>query len=421
MRQGPLFRLTAIVTLACLTFSCMPTRIPPISSEGAAFRPANDERRLWEQAREEERKLRDQARIYQDPLLVDYLEEIVRGLNPPGMADNPEIGYRVTVIEEPTLNAFAYPHGSLFVHTGLLARMENEDQLATVLGHEMTHVENRHMLRYQRSVRNKQIGFAVAAIAAAVVLAREEGEALEKGNYSRAATVDLLGNLLVSLGLTLAILASMNGYGRDLEREADEGAFAKLTGAGYDLRESPRVYEILQDDHGEPGKFETFFFGSHPKLATRIESANGWLAEHPDLPPATRTRDTERFRQRLRPVIRDDAALNIEAGRLRLAEDELERVVAMMPEDPETHLLLGRLYLEKGEPDRAAASLREAIRLDPERPAPHRELGLLAYRQEDFKTACVQFRQYVELDPRAEDAPRIRDYLLELERDGHCD
>ena len=50
----------------------------------------------------------------------DYLERVVGRLNPEGMADNPEITYRVHVVDDPTLNAFAFPHGSLYVHTGLL-------------------------------------------------------------------------------------------------------------------------------------------------------------------------------------------------------------------------------------------------------------------------------------------------------------
>jgi lipoprotein NlpI len=102
-----------------------------------------------------------------------------------------------------------------------------------------------------------------------------------------------------------------------------------------------------------------------------------------------------------------------------------------MPEDPEVHLLIGLLELTKADNEkdtsvqremkaRAADAFREALRLDPERPAPHRELGLLAYDGGDFETACVQFRHYVELDRKAEDAGRLRDYVLELERDGFC-
>jgi hypothetical protein len=176
------------MTLIVFCASCVTTKLPPISSAGAEFQPLKDEIKLWERSRDEETKLRDNVDLYQDPLLEDYLEQIVGRLNPPGMADNPELAYTVTVLENPTLNAFAFPHGPLYVHTGLLARMESEDQLATVLGHEMTHVENRHMLRHRRSARNKQIGFGVGAVAAAVILAGEAGEAYDDGKYGKAAT-----------------------------------------------------------------------------------------------------------------------------------------------------------------------------------------------------------------------------------------
>jgi predicted Zn-dependent protease len=433
MRPVGWLRATAIVTLIVFCASCVTTRLPPISSAGADFRPLKDEVALWNRSRAEEAKLRDNIDLYQDPLLEDYLAQVAGRLNPRAMAANPEIDYTVTVIENPTLNAFAFPHGAIYVHTGLLARMENEDQLATVLGHEMTHVEYRHMLRQQRSARNKQIGFGVGAVAAAVILAGKAGEAYDEGKYGKAARLEVLGDLMIGLGLQLAFIAAVNGYGRDLEREADEGGFAKMAAAGYDIDEAPGIYEALLDDQGESGKMEVFFFGSHPQLASRIANANEWIAEHSDESSAPRTPrpDPGAFERRIRPVIRDDARLNLECGRLNLAASQLDRVRDLMPEDPEVHLLIGMLELKKADDEkdaalrremnaRAADAFREAIRLDPERPAPHRELGLLAYRDEDFETACVQFRQYVELDPKAADAGRTRDYLLELERDGAC-
>jgi predicted Zn-dependent protease len=355
---------------------------------------------------------------------------VVAKLNPPGMAANTALSYRVTVLEDPTLNAFAYPNGSIYVHTGLLARMDDEDELATVLGHEMTHVEGRHMLRYQRSVRNKQIGFAVASVAGAVIVAGAEGRAAERGDYAKAAQIRVLSDLLVGLGLELAIIAAVNGYGRDLEREADEGGFQKMRAAGYDVREAPKVYETLLEDYGDSGKTEAFFFGSHPRLAERVAAAKAAAAAEPGEPPAPLA-DRDEFARRIRPVVRDDARLNIEMGRLALAQDELDRVMRMMPGDPEAHYLVGRLGLRRAEAEKdpmrqkslraeAMASFREAIRLDPNRPGPHREVGLLAYEEGDFATACVSFRLYLETDPKADDAQRIRDYLLEMERDGRC-
>jgi len=226
--RHPFFRTVAGVTVAALLGSCATTHVPPISSMGASFQPERDEVRLWEQSRDEEAKLAKNVTLYHDPLLVDYLEQVMNRIEPPGMAANTAISYRVAVIEDPTLNAFAYPTGSVYVHTGLLARMENEDQLATVLGHEMTHVEDRHMLRYQRGVRNRQIGFGIAAIAGSVVIAGEQGRAASHGAYGKAARIGVLANLLLGLGLTLAIIASVNGYGRELEREADDGGSRKI-------------------------------------------------------------------------------------------------------------------------------------------------------------------------------------------------
>jgi len=432
MKKTAFFRVAVVVTLAAFVFSCATTHVPPISGAGAAFKPDKDEKALWQASRDEEQKLLSKAKLHDDPLLEDYLEGIVRRLNPPAMAENPEIGFRVRVIEDPTLNAFAYPHGTLYVHTGLLARMENEDQLATVLGHEMTHVEGRHMLRYQRSAQNKAIAFSVAAIAAAVIVAGKEGDAVRDGDYGRAARTRVLTDILVGLGLQLAFIAAINGYGRNLEREADEGGFQKMAAAGYDTNESPRVYQLLMEDHGDQGKTEAFFFGSHPRLAERITAAKEWNAAHKGSAPVKATgADNESFARRMRPVVREDARLNIDLGRLSIAEYELNRVLKLTPDDPAALLLMGRLRLKQADgekrDDARRARLDEAerefeatLKLNPEQAAAHRELGVLAFKRGDNAGACRHFDEYLRLAPRAEDAARIRDYQLELKKDGRC-
>ncbi|HEX7182185.1 MAG TPA: M48 family metalloprotease [Thermoanaerobaculia bacterium] len=432
MRRHPLFRAVTILTLLLFTSSCVTTQLPPISASGGSFQPLPDELQIWEEARAEEETLLDNVRLYEDPLLESYLEGIVTRLNPPGMANNPAIRYKVRVIEDPTLNAFAYPHGAIYVHTGLLARMENEDELATVLGHEMTHVENRHMLRHRRSAQNKAIGLSVAAVAASVVAAGVEADAYGAGDWAKAATIDVVSDLMIGLGLQLAFLAAVNGYGRGLEWEADEGGFAKVASAGYDLNQAPKVYEALLEDHGEPRKAEAFFFGSHPRLTERIENTKKYLAAHPAPSPTVERASTdESFARRIRPVVRDDARLNIAMSRFKIAEDQLQKAQAWMPEDPQTRYLRGRLRLAQAEAEKdseaqrrlrgeAADAFREAIELDDKRPDPHRDLGLLLYLQEDFARSCAELRRYVKLAPDAEDTPRIRDYILELQKDKHC-
>jgi len=436
MHRSPTVRRVALAALLLLAqglvTGCATTQLPPISASGSRFQPLPDEQNLWARSRAEEKKLLDEVTVYDDPLLVDYLERVVQRLNPPGMAANPAIHYRVTVIEDPTLNAFAYPHGAIYVHTGLLARMDSEDELATVFGHEMSHVEGRHMLRYQRAAQNRQIGWTVAAVTASVILAGEEADAYSKGDWGRGARIGVLSDLFIGLGFQLAVLASINGYGRDLELEADRGGFAKLAAAGYDPKAAPGVYEALLADHGEgPSAAEAFFFGSHPKLANRLESAKAWAATRPPADPAASGAEPDEFARRIRPVVRLDAGMNLDMGRLGIAEDEIERVLGWAPDDPEAHLLLGRLRLAQADAAQDDASrqileqdgadaLHEAVRLDPQRPEPHRELGLLAYRNAQYRDACREFRHYLDIAPDAEDAQTIRDYLLDLRKDGWC-
>jgi tetratricopeptide (TPR) repeat protein len=314
--------------------------------------------------------------------------------------------------------------------------MENEDELATVLGHEMTHVEGRHMLHYQRGVHNRQVGITVATIAAAVALAVAEGDALDSGDWGKASVLDAFGQIVVGLGLELAFTASVNGYGRDLESEADEGGFRKMTAAGYDLREAPKVYQVLLDDRGEPKRMEAFFFGSHPRLSERVADTKKYLAAHPvanvalRTPPAEPLEDAGAFARILRPVIRDDARLNLDLGRLKIAEGEIERARALSPEDPETHFLRGRLRLAQataaGPVSRrqlrrqAEDSFLQSIALDPRRAAPHRELGILLYERDQLADACLQLRRYAELAPEADDLDHVEDRIQDLERGGHC-
>jgi cytochrome c-type biogenesis protein CcmH/NrfG len=129
-------------------------------------------------------------------------------------------------------------------------------------------------------------------------------------------------------------------------------------------------------------------------------------------------------------VVRDDARLNLELGRLRIAESQLERARAWMPEDPETFYLTARLRLAQadGEAEQDAAvlreeaewALREALRIAPDHAEAHRELGLLLYQRGELAAACEEFRGYTAFASHAGDAGRVRDYVRELEWEGHC-
>lgn len=402
--RSPWTRLTALGLLACLTLACVATNLPPISAMGAGFTPLPDEIALWESSREEEAKLLEKVRLYEDPELEQYLADVVAALDSPGMAANREIRWQIHVVADPTLNAFAYPHGALYVHTGLLARVENEAQLATVLAHEMTHVDGRHMLRHQRAAQNREIGFTIASLAAAVIIAEKVDDLYWDGHWGEAVAVDILANVIAGLGLELALIAAVNGYGRDLEREADAGGLAKLRRAGYAVAEAPKLYEALLDDHGEPpSKVEAFFFGSHPNLKERIARTAELARAESGVPASRGIGDPALFGREMRSVTRDDARLNLELGRLALAANELGRAQVEMPRDAETRFLFGMLAraratataddeVKRRELHTAQQDFTDALGLAPDHAESHRELGLLAAEHGDPVAACRHLR-----------------------------
>jgi predicted Zn-dependent protease len=427
-RHRPFARSVAVLLVAALLGGCASANVPPIGAE-RPFKMAADERRIWAQAEKEEEKLEKSGKVYDDPLLEEYLSRIADRLVGDEVKEAGGPGVRVTVFRDPTLNAFAMPNGRLYVHTGLLARVENEAQLATILGHELTHVTNRDALRFERDATNKMIALNVLAIAASIGVAVAAGKQAERGNQVGAAVLSQTAAAILGLGLQLAAIAAINGYGRDLEREADEKGLARMVKAGYDPKQAPRVFELLKKDGGDPSRLENFFFGNHPRLDERIETTGHFLRTRyaAEAQEPSRIVDTPEFGLRIRTVVRENAALDIRAGRFNLARTQLDRVLALTPRDPIAHLYYGDLYRIQAQRARALPDKETLVRqaidqytqaaaLDPKYPDPFRQLGFLYYQQNERGRAREAFQAYLALKPDASDARRIKEYLLELDR-----
>lgn len=425
----PLYRAIAwVLVVSLLGSACASTKVPPIGA-GGAFTPEADERALWAKAEKEEQALLKKARPYDDPMLEEYLGRIGDKLTPDEVRTAGGPGFKFGVISDPTLNAFAMPNGRIYVHTGLLAAVDNEAQLATIIGHEMTHVTHRHSLRFNRDIQNKQIWYTVAAIGLSIGIAAAAGSRAKSGDPIGAAVISQTANAVLGLGLQLAAIASITGYGRNLEREADTEGLDRLVKAGYDPREAPRVFELLKKESGDRGALETFFFGTHPRLQERIDSTKELVGTKYAAATAEAgiTKDTEDFQLRMRPVVRENAQLDIRAGRFEIARKQLDRVLAITPKDPVAHLYYGDLHRLRAQrakstgdkldhAHKALASYERASELDPKLPDPYRQLGFLYYQQKDTARAKESFNRYLALKPDAPDARRIREYIVELER-----
>jgi predicted Zn-dependent protease len=407
--------VAGIAVVGLLTTGCAVREVTPIGAAGRPFAPDGDERALWARAEQEDAVLRERATVHDDPELERYLAAIGDRLTPDGVRLAGGPGFRFRVLRDPSLSAFALPDGRLYVHTGLLSRVENESQLAMVLAHEMAHVIHRHALAVTREGGLPPIRLAVPA--AAVPTGEDLGTAV----------IGQTARVILGQGLRLAALAAVQGYGPDRERDADATATGMLVRAGYDAREAAEAFAVLQAGLEAGDRLERFLLGRRAELAERSAVTTALLAFRHGAASPGPARDSGEFAERMRPVVREDASENLRAGRFALARRQLDRVLALTPDDALAHLHYGDLHRLQAQRAadagtraehiaRALERYQRAAVLDPMLPDPHRQLGLLHYQQGDRARARAAFERYLALGPEAPDARRIEEYLAELDR-----
>jgi tetratricopeptide (TPR) repeat protein len=205
-----------------------------------------------------------------------------------------------------------------------------------------------------------------------------------------------------------------------MEDEADVGAMRLMTQAGYDINEAPKVHQMLLQRYGDPSRLENFFFGNHSRNQERIAHYEHMLnTEYAQMAEASSLiTNTDEFQRRTRPLVRDNAILDIEAGRYGTAKAALERVLAVAPTDAKAHFYLGELYRKQRQAptdvEQAVLAYQKAAEHDPSYPEPQRSLGLLYYTTGRKAEARQAFERYLELKPHADDRQQLRDYLIEL-------
>ncbi len=176
--------------------------------------------------------------IYRHPELDELLYRIGSRLAPP--STDPYLEYRFHVLLNPHPFAFALPDGQVYVTVGMLAVLENEAQLATLLAHEINHAADHHGIRRYRNARRASAVFAPFWVALGIALEAD----WEVGDVDPPR---------VSLEEHLTKPA-IRGYSQELEEETDDRAIRRVAEIGYDVRQSARLYEILGRDPEGEGK-----------------------------------------------------------------------------------------------------------------------------------------------------------------------
>jgi Zn-dependent protease with chaperone function len=187
---------------------------------------------------------------------VDRVRGIVETLIPPYLEPD---DVRIYVIENKEWNAFAMANGSIYVFSGLLNDLD-DDEVAIVLGHELVHATHEHT----RKQFKKQMWIQLAALGLA---GAEE------------ATIDDKNKRAVAQLLTVfAAAAWSNGYGRDLEDQADRVGLRYAYEGGWDITKGPRLWNRFAKKYGESGKVANFFFGDHSLSSARAINLERQLA-----------------------------------------------------------------------------------------------------------------------------------------------
>lgn len=191
-----------------------------------------------------------------DPAKTKYLNEI--GMTLVSISDTPETfgGYHFAVIDSPNINAMSAPGGFIYISSGFIQALPDEDAIAAVLAHEIAHVAHRDGVN---AISNAKLLSALSdASAQGVSIA-----AGQMGSTEISMLTDALSHSVT--GVTEKLLTK--GFDRSQEYRADLYAAQLLQRAGYDPAALVRVLKILEN---ETGKEHGGWFATHPAPADRI-------------------------------------------------------------------------------------------------------------------------------------------------------
>ena len=189
--------------------------------------------------------------FYKDPAVNAYVADL--GMRMAAESERPELPWEFHVVDDASVNAFAIPGGFIYVTRGLLGAINNEAELAGVLGHEIAHVTHRHSVQQISKSQLAQLGLGIGSILSSDI-----------AKFGQ----------LAGVGLGLLFLK----YGRDAENQADQSGFRYALGEDYDVREMPKVFETLGrlSEAGGAGKLPEWL-ATHPDPGNRIKHIQSML------------------------------------------------------------------------------------------------------------------------------------------------
>lgn len=387
------YRPLAVLILAAALGGCA---VQVAKLEPGRAQPTEvSERGLWLASHKSEQTVAISGRRARNPQLEEYVAGVQCRVS---AAYCPEI--RIYTMQIPDFNAAMAPNGFEQVWTGLLLRVENEAQLATVLAHETAHYTLRHGLEQFQTTRRTanlllatQLGLLFGGIG--VISAGPVG--FSTGDIGQ----------LIAMGYLAA-------YSREQEAEADRHGFELMAKAGYAPGEAAKVWANLIEEQRECAlPTPPALFASHPPSAERLQSLRQ-LAKRSGSSGITGRSD---FLAATLPQRGKWLRMELATRRLCRVRVLLERLIEQGENLGELYYYRGELYRLRGgtgDFERAVEAYRKALDYPGAPVATHRELGRVLWRANRPIEAREAFRRYLKMAESPDDAAMIEAYLERL-------
>ncbi|MGV3592848.1 MAG: M48 family metalloprotease [Gammaproteobacteria bacterium] len=324
-----------------------------------------------------------------DPALSAYVNEVGQRL---AAVSDRDLDYEFVVLNNGVPNAWALPGGKIAVNRGLLYELNNEAELAAVLGHEVVHAAARHGAQAMTRGTLLQGALVVGTIAAATS---------ENSQYT---------NLIVG-GAQVGAQLIATRYGREAERESDAYGIRYMVRAGYDPNAAVSLQEtfVRLSEGREPGWLEGLF-ASHPPSQERVDNNRALVAE---LQPEIAGRDLELGEARYQQAIAhlketkpaydlfDEAEKAIAEDDLETALDKVEQAISLVPGEARFHGLRGDIMVYQRRYRAAIDHYDEALERDDSYFDYYLGRGVAYARLDDNRAARADLEHSAELLPTA--------------------
>lgn len=359
----------------------------------------------------------------------DYLGEKAKGFK-----------YRIFVLKDPELNAIATPTGSIYINSGLIATLEDFDQLRLVIGHEAHHIIDQDIVHQYQKMKNEVGAIKVLQIIAAPVVAVAISEA-DSSTATTIANVYTASNIAISISYKVSIA----GYGRDNENECDQFALTLFEKNSYDYRSARKVFETFDRESERYSKgFRYHLFQTHEPGKKRADYVTRFMKEKGYV-ESIEPHAKDEFDTLTKTIRLENAALNIKTSRVQHALDDLDRLNKVYPDNASIQTLYGQAYAAlSAHPEilrdelsnkewrklkisdikkqsvlwtgKSEGFYKRALEIDPEFADAYRGLGLLKEKNEAYQEAIEYFQKYLAIKSDAADRRYVQAKIDRLKK-----